>query len=362
MTEDLQHKYLINALCEILKQCNVKKYIIASFNKAKCKSITDTGCSTNRLNGNEKDELHFLASEVSKTFHDNLQLYIFTKIEDVAVFFKQNICIFKETFGVLLFLYSVLATRGVDLVKYESDTTEPFIDATYGYGSQSLINLMLTGRAVTYVWDNYQDVGGLRLRGLEKQSQVGFITLLEHLRYCTVGSFYKNPVHPVWILGSDTHLSVLFSDERKLVSPETKSEKARRIFKTFDPDGNNFINVSSLQDVLASLELVSEPEYVDIMRKKLDPENLGIILLCSFMDEFFPVEERSTPDMFPLYHYNGLARSNLKKQVQYHAGSAILLESNLKSYNESDPMLTCLQTKWPSIEVNWFEGVTPSLN
>lgn len=43
----------------------------------------------------------------------------------------------------------------------ECDTTEPLIDETYGYGSQSLINLMITGCAVTYVWDNEQDVGGL---------------------------------------------------------------------------------------------------------------------------------------------------------------------------------------------------------
>lgn len=54
---------------------------------------------------------------------------------------------------------------------------------------------------------------------------------------------------------------------------------------------------------------------VDIIRKKLDSENLGIILLNAFMDEFFPTEESSTPDMFNLYHYNGLAQSNIDGQV-----------------------------------------------
>lgn len=53
---------------------------------------------------------------------------------------------------------------------------------------------------------------------------------------------------------------VLFSDERKLVSPETNSEQARRIFKSYDPDGNNFISSDKLQDVLKALDLVSEPE------------------------------------------------------------------------------------------------------
>lgn len=45
------------------------------------------------------------------------------------------------------------------------------------------------------------------LRGLSQQSDVGFITLMEQLRYCTVGSFYKNPKNPVWVMGSETHLT-----------------------------------------------------------------------------------------------------------------------------------------------------------
>lgn len=159
-----------------------------------------------------------------------------------------------------------------------SDTSEPLIHSTYGYGSQALINLMLTGRAVSYVWDNDQDVGGLskfaikiiwktfrnvsssELRGINEQAEIGFITLMEQMRYCTVGFFYKNPKNPVWVMGSETHLTVLFSHEKKLVSPETKSEIARRIFKSYDPDGNNFIPCPVFPDVLKDLELVSDPE------------------------------------------------------------------------------------------------------
>lgn len=66
---------------------------------------------------------------------------------------------------------------------------------------------MLTGKAVAHVWDNEQDVGGLKLMGITEQSDVGFITLMETMRYCTVGSFFKNPRHPVWVMGSETHLS-----------------------------------------------------------------------------------------------------------------------------------------------------------
>lgn len=40
-----------------------------------------------------------------------------------------------------------------------------------------------------------------------KQSSIGFLTLLEHHQLCEVGSFFKNPEHPIWVLASDTHLS-----------------------------------------------------------------------------------------------------------------------------------------------------------
>jgi hypothetical protein len=49
-------------------------------------------------------------------------------------------------------------------------------------------------------------------------------------------------------------------------------------------------------------------------------------------------------------------------QVVYQEGNAVLLECDMKCVLESNPMLTCLQTKWPNIEVQWLSGVTPSLN
>lgn len=100
------------------------------------------------------------------------------------------------------------------------------------------------------------------------------------------------------------------------------------------------------------------------MAKRLDPESLGIILLNAFMDEFFSHSDRpSGPDTFDLFHYNGIPGSNHQHMVQYNRGVAILLESDLKSMcQSSDPMLTCLQTKWPAIEVSWNDSRTPSLN
>lgn len=213
-------------------------------------------------------------------FHERLHTLHFDHIGEVARYYVDNYSQLSNTYGVLLFMYSVFLTKGTEQVTSDiSDTSEPLIHSTYGYGAQSLINLMLTGRAVAHVWDNEQDVGGLKLRGICEQSDVGFITLMEQMRYCTVGSFFKNPRYPVWVMGSDTHLTgiylispiftinmdslysvaVLFSNEKRLVSPETPSETGRRIFKSYDPEGNNFISSTLLRDVLAALNLVSEP-------------------------------------------------------------------------------------------------------
>ena len=54
---------------------------------------------------------------------------------------------------------------------------------------------------------------------------------------------------------------------------------------------------------------------VKIMAERLDPEGLGVVLLHAFMDEFYPHEKSSTPDVFTLWHYNGLSCSNSQAKV-----------------------------------------------
>ncbi|KAH1011834.1 hypothetical protein HUJ04_001115 [Dendroctonus ponderosae] len=349
VTSEVQSRILVRALCEILSQVSNRHFCVVHIDESGAKREGDR-------NKNLSDSQDINAVQ----FHEDLRVIMFVTLGQVTKYYLDHIAALQGKFGVLLFLYSVILSRRVKSECF--DLQEPLIDETYGYGSQALINLMISGRATMYVWDHFQEIAGLTLMGIEKQSQVGFITIMEYHRLCTVGSFYKNPIHPVWVLASDTHLTVLFSDERQLVSLETKSEQARRIFKRFDPEENNFISSDKLRDVLQALNLVNELEYVNIMKKKLDSECLGIILLSAFMDEFFPKEESSTPDLFTLFHYNGLAQSHVNGQIQYHIGSAILLESDIKSVCESNAMLTVLQTKWPNIEVNWCDGATPSLN
>nr|XP_032296193.1 ubiquitin carboxyl-terminal hydrolase MINDY-3 homolog [Drosophila virilis] len=390
LPSDKCQSLLIEALCNILKNCRAPRYKIVTLQRRSTKErrlTPPTDAIEAAVEAEEtigidaagnaapaaatvatKNDAALVTTRLNleltpDQFHERLHTLHFEHIAEVARYYVENYSQLSNTYGVLLFMYSVFLTKGTEQVTSDiSDTSEPLIHSTYGYGAQSLINLMLTGRAVAHVWDNEQDVGGLKLRGICEQSDIGFITLMEQMRYCTVGSFFKNPRYPVWVMGSDTHLTVLFSNEKRLVSPETPSETGRRIFKSYDPEGNNFISSTLLRDVLAALNLVSEPGYVSLMQKRLDPENLGIILLNAFMDEFFPLERRSTPDTFELLHYNGIPGSNDNNKVRYYCGSAILLEGDLKSICTSNPMVTCLQTKWPNIEINWHDAHMPSLN
>ena len=72
-------------------------------------------------------------------------------------------------------------------------------------------------------------------------------------------------------------------------------------------------------------KLLLFPSSVDIVREKLDPEQLGIILLNNFMEEFFP-EERDNylPESFILYHYNGLKRSCVANKVILDSNTTVI--------------------------------------
>ncbi|XP_069504508.1 ubiquitin carboxyl-terminal hydrolase MINDY-3 isoform X2 [Ambystoma mexicanum] len=284
----------------------------------------------------------------------------FTEFKD-AVWDQHSMWINKC--GVLLFLYSVILTKGIENIKNEiEDVEEPLIDPLYGHGSQSLINLLLTGHAVSNVWDGDRECSGMKLFGVRNQASVGFLTLMEALRYCKVGSYLKCPKHPIWLLGSETHLTVFFTKEMTVVAPESPSAQARRVFQTYDPEDNGFIPDTLLQDVMKSLELVSDLEYVNLMKTKLDPEGLGIVLLAPFLQEFFPEQDLKAPESFTVYHYNGLKQSNFNEKVMYVEGTAVIGFEDPMLQTDDTPVKQCLRTKWPFIELLWTTDRPPSLN
>lgn len=256
LTDDKCKKVLVQAICNIFVNCKESSvFRIATLDRQnedvdKAQEASEMEVASEDQNHqseeeeNRRMETSLVVNEEKGTdelpidlFHERLILNDFETIEDVEKFFGDHYSVLSNRYGVLLFLYSILFTKGIEKLQSEiNDTSEPLIHSNFGYGSQSLINLFLTGRAVAHVFDNDQEIGGMKLKGIDRQSEIGFITLMEQLRYVQVGSFYKNPKYSIWVLASETHLTVLFSNEKSLVSPETAAEHARRIFNQYDTE------------------------------------------------------------------------------------------------------------------------------
>ena len=174
-------------------------------------------------------------------FHDEIQFHQCQSKIDLKQQIFSRLQMWKNPYGVLLFLYSCLMTKTIDLLKKEIDdeTTLPLIDGAHGHGSQCLTNLLITGFATPHCFDGEQDISGLKLCGIRKQASIGFLSALEMYRFMEVGWFLKNPKSPIWILGSETHLTVIFSREQSLVeqegneTPAEKASKSKSLFFFF---------------------------------------------------------------------------------------------------------------------------------
>ena len=191
---------------------------------------------------------------------------------------------FSADGGVLLLVLSLLESRGLEKVKSDMDDSSSTLTSQFGHSSQELINLLLTGQAVSNVFDNHVDMGGgLICRGVQSQPAIGYLTQLESHRYCEVGGYYKSPTFPIWLVGSTGHFSVLFGDSRCMIesSSDKLLEKCRRAFRAVDGgEDNGFIQVSSLGEVMRSLDLYDQigADGLQTLKASLEVHGAGIIL------------------------------------------------------------------------------------
>jgi len=359
LTGDSVIRLLVEAMCDILKQSSSSgTLILARVTREVAQIIQDT-----TEHSSSKRARHSSSGLVDiDTFHTFLNVETFNCVKNLQNYLEDNFSdIFGTKYDIVSFLYSVVLTKGPDnVISERQDMDESLIDPVHGHGSQSLINLMLTGTATQNVFDGDKDLCGLQLRGISNQASVGFLSYLECLRYLEVGNNLKCPEWPVWVLGSETHLTVLFSRDLGLVCPPSERDLAREKFTSLDTDNAGFIQADKLQELMQRLDLFADDGYVEIMKSRLDPDSLGIVLLPLFLEEFYPEEKRG-PDSFTLYHYNGLVKNGDSNPVTFIKGEAVILEG-MSGITENNQILETLQTKWKNIAVDWTNGVKPSIN
>jgi hypothetical protein len=197
---------------------------------------------------------------------------------------------FRHTGGVMLLVMSLVASRtGGSIRQLEEEFDDPTgtrLTAQFGHCGQELLNLLLVGQAVSNVFDhNLKPSGDLICRGISSRPVIGYLTQLESLRYCQVGSYYKSPRFPIWVVGSTSHFTVLFGPMAAL--RESRSdlvlEQCRRAFKAVEGgDENGFIATDQLGKVLDSLDLNQDDNKLTLLAATLEVSGSGIILWDDF--------------------------------------------------------------------------------
>lgn len=201
----------------------------------------------------------------------------------------------QSNYGCYLILLSLLLTRGADVISDDMDMSSNTLIGSFGHCSQDLINLLLTGKATSNVMDGNVSLGddtGIVLKGVSDKSTIGYLTLLEAMRLCQVGNNYKVPEYPIWVIGSESHFTVLFSFDVN-INAESNIEKllanTEKAFKLYDKNDCGLIDANDLKEVLATLNL---PQIDDIINDAFSLARLrghlqmdgGIILWSVFWE------------------------------------------------------------------------------
>jgi hypothetical protein len=201
--------------------------------------------------------------------------------------------LFQSDSGCIMLVMSLVLTRGIDNVKNDMDMDANGLVGQFGHCSQELINLLLTGYATSNVLDGEVPMGdsGLTLKGVKQRAHVGYLSHLEALRLCQVGSYYKIPTHPVWLVGSSSHFTVLFALDRRIneqSTAETLFSSVQRAFKAVDTDECGFIMSDNLPVVFRKLDredLVSDHTALERISLKMQMEGgSGVILWSTFWE------------------------------------------------------------------------------
>ncbi|XP_010930989.1 uncharacterized protein [Elaeis guineensis] len=285
------------------------------------------------------------------------------------------------------------------------DPSLPLVTAPFGHASQEIVNLLLCGRAVPNVFDGRMDLGGgMFLKGIPTNVEVGFLSLLESLNFCKVGRFLKCPKWPIWVVGSESHYTVLFALDPSVQEENELEEWESKIRRAFDAQdqsgGGGFISVEGFHQVLRETNIKMPPEKL---------ENLcciGYIVWSEFWQALLDLDKSmggfkdSTGLMgkkiFDIYHFNGIAKSVLNGNIAAGGESPLQrprlcklsvsvpprwtqeeyladvvtasssepagkeTELELKQPSQHAPLVDCIRTRWPRAICSWV-GDAPSI-
>ncbi|CAM8938988.1 unnamed protein product [Rhodiola kirilowii] len=400
LTEDEKARALVKSIGEILFLCGSQRRAVIA-------TLSVVGRIDDSSDENQKDEmiahaLDGLTFESAADFQRNLRITICASRASTLHRLQSMIPIFRSRMGAILFLISALLSRGLDSIQDDRDDPSlPLVTAPFGHASQEIVNLLLCGQAVPNVFDGRMDLGGgMFLKGVSSSVEVGFLTLLESLNFCKVGQNLKRPKWPIWVVGSESHYTVIFATNSNVQEENELELRESQIRKAFDAQdqsgGGGFISVEGFQQVLRETGINLPSEKLDHLC------GAGFIVWSEFWQVLLDLDKSSgglkdpTGSMgkkvFGLYHFNGIAKSvssgsqststgevpvqrprltKLKVSVppkwtpeefMADVGSSTKDSTEVSKPEPSQhaPLVDCIRTRWPRAVCNWV-GDPPSI-
>ncbi|KAL9234172.1 hypothetical protein vseg_009071 [Gypsophila vaccaria] len=400
LPELTRRRALIRSMAEILFRCgNNKKVVIATLNVPE----------NNEGGGNEdpKDEiilqaLERFSIESASDLQKTLRVSTHTSPASAIQMLEAMLPFFESRMGAMLFLISALLSRGLESVQADRDDPSlPLVTAPFGHASQEIVNLLLSGEAVANVFDEKIDLGGgMFLKGVSTNVEVGFLTLLESLNFCKVGQHLKTPKYPIWVVGSESHYTVLFAFDPSVQEENEMEERESKIRRAFDAQdqsgGGGFISIDGLTQVLKETNINLPSDKLDNLR------NAGFVVWSEFWQVLLDLDKNlggfkdssglMGRKVFELCHFNGIAKSvpngnqgetpvqrprltKLRVSVpprwtaeEYMAEVAANSSSSGKDGAKEvapeppqhAPLVDCIRTRWPRATCNWT-GDAPSI-
>lgn len=404
LSEERKLRALVRSLAEMLFLCGSNKH-------AAIASLSILDFEVKGPNNIPKDEiiakaLEGLSLESDSDFQKVLRVTTYTSMDTAVQRLEELVPLFQSRMGAMLFLISALLSRGLESVQADrDDPSQPLVTAPFGHASQEIVNLLLSGQAVANVFDGRMDLGGgMFVNGISTNVEVGFLTLLESLNFCKAGQHLKCPKWPIWVVGSESHYTVLFALDTKVQEENELEGRETQIRRAFDAQdqsgGGGFISVEGLHQVLRETN-------INLPSEKLD--NLcgaGFIVWNDFWQVLLNLDKNlggvkdssglMGKKVFDLYHFNGIAKSvpngsqgsfggeipiqrprltRLKVSVpprwspeEFMADGPSFSGANDKDVVEISkieptqhaPLVDCIRTRWPRAVCNWH-GDSPSI-
>ncbi|XP_074568307.1 uncharacterized protein LOC141824873 [Curcuma longa] len=402
ITDDKKERALVYSMAEILFLCGSGKQAV----------VATIGVDCHDLEGSEGDQSEVLAKALKDlsiaTASDLQKILRISTYSSQATAMRQLIKalpLFQSRMGAMLFLISALLSRGLESIQADrDDPSQPLVTAPFGHASQEIVNLLICGEAVSNVFDGRMDVGdGLFVKGVAMTPEIGFLLLLESLNFCKVGQHLKCPRWPIWVVGSESHYTVLFALDPAVQEENELEERESKIRKAFDAQdqsgGGGFIGVEGFQQVLREANINLPPAKFDHLC------STGFIVWSEFWQALLELDKNCGglkdssglmgKKLFDLYHFNGIAKSVSNSTVGGESPLqkprlcklsvvvpprwtqeeflADVVSSSGNDRNVRDPgilelnqppqhapLVDCIRTRWPRAVCSWV-GDAPSI-